>query len=84
MAAIAAGRLGDRTGNFIGIDAPVRHRLGKIPRLALGTGGMGAAFLALGKALVDAVAVGLVGDDEDTAVGRGRRRGEQGRTGQKR
>ena len=30
---------------------------------------MGAAFLALGEALVDAIAVGLVGDDEDAAVG---------------
>ena len=30
---------------------------------------MGAAFVALGEALVDAVAVGLVGDDEDAAVG---------------
>ena len=31
---------------------------------------MGAAFLALGEALVDAVAVGLVGNDENPAVGR--------------
>ena len=38
---------------------------------------MGAAFLALGEALVDAVAVGLVGDDEDAAVGEGGRGGEQ-------
>ncbi len=38
---------------------------------------MGAAFLALGEALVDAVAVGLVGDDENAAVGRGGGRGEQ-------
>ena len=30
---------------------------------------MGAAFLAPGQALVDAVAVSLVGDDEDAAVG---------------
>ncbi len=31
---------------------------------------MGAAFLALGEALVDAIAVRLVGDDEHAAVGR--------------
>ena len=30
---------------------------------------MGAAFVALGEALVDAIAVGLIGDDEDAAVG---------------
>ena len=41
---------------------------------------MGAAFLAPGEALVDAVAVGLVGDDEDAAVGGSGRGGEQ-RTG---
>ena len=45
---------------------------------------MRAAFLALGEALVDAVAVGLVGDDENPAVGRRRRRGEQEHAGQKR
>ena len=34
---------------------------------------MCAAFVALGEALIDAVAVGLVGDDENAAVGmRGR------------
>ena len=38
---------------------------------------MGAAFLSPGKALVDAIAVGLIGDDEDAAVGGSRRCGEQ-------
>ncbi len=38
---------------------------------------MGAAFLALGEALVDAIAVGLIGNDEDAAVGGSRRSGEQ-------
>ena len=42
---------------------------------------MGAAFLALGEALVDAVAVGLVGDDEDPAVGDSGRRGEKEHAG---
>ena len=39
---------------------------------------MGAAFVAPGEALVDAIAVGLVGDDEDAAVGRTRRRRREG------
>ena len=43
---------------------------------------MRAAFLALGEALVDAVAVGLVGDDEDAAVGVSGRDGEQQRADQ--
>ncbi len=45
---------------------------------------MRATFFALGEALVDAVTVGLVGDDENTAVGRGGRCGEEENTGQKR
>ncbi len=81
---VIAGGLGNRPGDFIGIDAPVGRGLGEIPRLAIGPGGMRAAFLALGEALVDAIAVRLVGDDENAAVGRCRRRGEEERTGQKR
>ena len=42
---------------------------------------MGAAFVAPGEALVDAIAVGLVGDDEDAAVGQRGRRGKQERRG---
>ena len=42
---------------------------------------MGAAFLAPGEALVDAVAVGLVGNDEDAAVGGSGRGGKQEGTG---
>jgi hypothetical protein len=38
---------------------------------------MGAAFLAPGEALVDAIAVSLIGNNEDAAVGGGSRRGEQ-------
>ena len=44
---------------------------------------MGAALLALRQALVDAVAVGMVGDDEDPGFGGGRR-GEDERAGQER
>ena len=39
-------------------------------------------MLATGQALVDAVTIGLIGDDENPAVGEGGRRGKQGHTGQ--
>ncbi len=45
---------------------------------------MRAAFFALGEALVDAVTVRLVFNDENAAVGRCSRRGEEEHTGQKR
>jgi len=32
---------------------------------------MRAAFVATGQALIDAIAIGLVGDDEHTRVGKG-------------
>jgi len=70
MAAVSAG-LGNRAGYFVGVDAPVGSSLGEIPRLAIGMGGVGAAFLASGEALVDAVAVGLVRDDENATIGPG-------------
>ena len=38
---------------------------------------MRAAFFALGQALIDAISIGLVGDDENTAVGMSGRDGEQ-------
>ena len=45
---------------------------------------MGAAFLAPGEALVDAIAIRLVGNDEDAAVGgSGRGSGKQEGTGKK-
>ena len=71
MVAVPA-RPGNRACDFVGIDAPVGRRLGEVPRLAIGAGGMGAAFLAPGKALVDAIAIRLVGDDKNTTVGPGR------------
>src|SRR5882757_841224 len=70
--AIAAG-FGNRARHFIGIDPPIGGGLDEIPRLTIGPRGMGAAFLAVGETLVDAIAVGLIGDDEDAAVGRCRR-----------
>lgn len=68
---IAGGSAGrwDRAGDFVRIDAAEGGRLREFARLAIGAGGMHAAFLALGEALIDAVAVGLIGDDEDAAVG---------------
>ena len=68
VAAVFA-RLGNRAGYFIGVNAAVGGSLGEIPRLAIGLGGMGAAFLALGEALVDAIAVRLVGNDENPTIG---------------
>ena len=45
---------------------------------------MGAAFVALGEALVDAVAVGLVGNDENSGFGRRCVRRRKGHTGKER
>ena len=42
---------------------------------------MGAALLAPGKALVDAITVSLIGNNENAAVGESGRRGEQQRAG---
>ena len=43
---------------------------------------MGAAFFAPGEAFIDAITIGLVGHDEDAAVGGSGRGGEQKGTGQ--
>jgi len=45
---------------------------------------MDAAFLALGQTLVDAVAVGMVGNDEDAGLGGRDSCGTKERTGEKR
>ena len=84
VVAAAADGLGYRSRDFVRVDAPVGRGLHKIPRPAIGQRRMGTAFLALGEALVDAIPVRLVGDDEDAALGRRRGRGEEERTGQKR
>jgi len=82
MAAIFA-RLRNRAGDFVRIDPAVRRSLREIPRPTVGQGGMGAALLAFGQALVDPVAVGLVGDDENPAVGPRYRPGKERQAGQK-
>src|SRR3981081_2199715 len=70
--------LGNRPGYFIRVDTPVGRGLGEIPRLAIGAGGVGAASLALRDTLRG------VADDENAAVGRCSRCGEQEYTAQKR
>ena len=84
VVAAAADGLGYRSRDFVRVDTPVGRGLGELPRLAIGAGRMRATFFALGQALVDAIAVRLVGDDEDAALGGRRRRGKEERTGQKR
>ena len=81
MAAVAAG-FGNRAGDFVGIDAPVGRRLGEVPRLAIRQCGVRATSFALGEALIDPVAIGLVFNDENPAIRPSRRRRKQERTGQ--
>ena len=82
--AFTAGCLWNRTRNLVRIDAPEGTGFGKIALFAIGAGHRSAALLAARQALVDAIAVRLVGDDENPAVGEGGREGEhtgdEGRT----
>ena len=82
MGALCAG-FGDGAGNFVGIDPAIGRGVGKVPGLAVGAGGMGPASVALGQALVDPIAVRLVGDDEDAGLGRRARSGDDEATAQK-
>ena len=84
MRAGGAVRSGNRSRYFIRIDAPVRRSLGEIARFAIRQRGMRAAFLALGQALVNAISIRLVFDDENTAVRRCGRSGTEERAGQNR
>src|SRR5262249_18547867 len=59
----------NRSGDFVWVNAAVRGSESKITRLAIGTGSIGTAFLALGQALVDSITVGMVGDNEDLSFG---------------
>ena len=61
-AAGAAGR--DRAGDLVAIDFAEGRGLGEFARLAIGIGGRRAAFGAGRQTPVDAVAVGVIGDDE--------------------
>lgn len=64
---------GQCTADFMGIDPPERSCLGEIARLAERTGGRDAAAFAVGEALIDAVPVGLIGDNKNVTF-RDRRR----------
>src|SRR5215210_2050018 len=75
-------RLRNRAGDFAQVDASIRCGQGEITRLAIGSRGMGAAFLALGEALVDPITISLVGNDENAAVGRCSRSERNEGTGQ--
>src|SRR5262249_41586415 len=83
MGAVCAG-FGDGAGNFVGIDPAIGRGLGEIPRLAVAARDLRAAFLAPGEALVDAVAVRLVIDDEDAGLGRCSGRSNDEGTGEER
>mgnify|MGYP000870071831 FL=1 len=74
---------GNSAGDLVGIDATVGYRLGEIPLLAIGARSVRTALVATGQALVDAIAIGLVGDDEHAGVGKGRGGAERERAGQK-
>ena len=67
-AAVCAG-LGNRAGYLFRLDPSVRRCFREIPRMAIGVGGMCTTFVAPRQALVDAISVGLVGNDENAAVG---------------
>ena len=68
-AAISAARFRDRACDFIGVDPAKRGGLCEFAGLAIGPRGGGSTFVAACEAFIDAVAVGLICDDEHTAVG---------------
>ena len=83
MAALLIAGPGNRAGDLIGIDTAEGGRLGKIARLSIGPRGVHAAFVAHGEALVDAIAIRLIGDDEYLCVRGSGGCGEDERAGQK-
>src|SRR5262249_51969884 len=85
VGAAAAGAAGgrDRAGDVVPVDLAVRGGLPELVRAAIGGGGCVAAGGAAGEAAGDAVAVGVVGDDEGALFrGRGRKTGPEGRKGE--
>lgn len=67
-----AGRrigVGNGAGDLVAADLAERIRLGVGVRLAVGVGGKRAAFFLIGEAAIDAVIVGVVGDDEHAPLG---------------
>jgi len=59
----------NRAGDLIRVDPAELGCDRKVPLTAIGIGHRRAAAIALGQALIDAVAVRLIGDDEDAAIG---------------
>src|SRR3954464_9299487 len=75
----AAGIGWDRAGDLLPVDLAEGRREGELAGLAVGGGGGLAAILARGETAIDAIAVGVVGDDEDTLFRvRGRRAQQDG------
>ncbi len=68
MGAAFPGRRRNRAGDLRRVDPMIRRGLCEIPRLAIGAGGVRATPVAVGQALIDAIAIRLVGDDERPAV----------------
>src|SRR5215831_10135727 len=69
---VAGGRAGGRrhrAGDLLALDLAERGRFHVVAGLAIGGGHGGAAARAGGETAVDAVAVGIVGDDERTLFG---------------
>jgi hypothetical protein len=69
VTAAAAIGIGDCSGNIATIRLMVGRSLRESLRLAIGVGRRRAAFFAGGKATVDAIAVGIIGDDEHASLG---------------
>src|SRR3569623_2410204 len=72
----AAGGSRNGAGDLAVFDAVVGTCLRELMRLAVHPGGGGPASFAIGEALIDTVAVRLVGDDDHAAVGESRHAGE--------
>src|SRR5205085_11280114 len=68
-------------GDLVGVDAAELRGSGEVALAAIRIGHRGAAAVTLGEALIDAVAVRFIGDDEGAAVGERGRGGQNGSSG---
>src|SRR5262249_30134020 len=59
----------NRAGDLVAVKAPVRRRLAELARAAIGRGRGGAAGIPAREAAVDAISVGVVGNDEGALLG---------------
>jgi hypothetical protein len=83
-AAISAVGFRNGAGDFIGVDPAVCGCLGELARLAIGPRCGRAALLAACEAFIDAVAIRLICNNEDAAIGEGGCRGHNNKAGGKR